>query len=422
MKTFFRGLCFVLGLWALFGAAHAQDNDLSWTRIDSSGAARIRLYFFWSASCPHCQEAKPFIEALPRRHDWITLESREVSRDADNARRLKVMTDALGQEAGVPAFFFCGEAHIGWHANDTTGADLEKALVDCHQRYLAGRAINRPADVQATRIALPWGRTLDAARLSLPVLTLLLAGLDAFNPCAFFVLLFVLSMMAHQKSRTHMLIVGGLFVACSGLMYFAFMAAWLNVFQLLGQLAGVTLAAGAVAVVVGTLNVKDFFAFKQGVSLSISESGRQDIFRRARAVLSAEHLPTMLGATALLAIAANFYELLCTAGFPLVYTRLLTLHETGLAARYGYLALYNLIYVLPLAAIVIVFARTLGAKKLDERQGRLLKLMSGLMMLELGILLLVAPERSADVALNLAMICAAVGTTAIAAQLTRKRA
>jgi hypothetical protein len=203
-------------------------------------------------------------------------------------------------------------------------------------------------------------------------------------------------------------------------MYFAFMAAWLNLFLLLGQLAWVTLAAGLVAVVIGAVNVKDFFAFGQGVSLSISDSGQarhlpprpRDRARRRQAAGDARRhgVPR---------VAANFYELLCTAGFPMVFTRLLTLHETGGAARYGYLALYNLIYVLPLVAIVVVFARTLGARKLGEREGRLLKLLSGLMMLELGALLLVAPERTSDVTLTLAMIAVALGATWVAARGTR---
>lgn len=232
---------------------------------------------------------------------------------------------------------------------------------------------------------------MDTASLSLPVLTLVLAGLDAFNPCAFFVLLFLLSMMAHQKSRKRMLLIGGIFVLISGVMYFAFMAAWLNVFQLFGHLAWVTMAAGALAVFVGTVNIKDFFLFEKGITLSIPESKKPDIFRRARIILNAENLTAMLAATIFLAIAANFYGLLCTAGFPMVYTRMLTLADISPAERYGYLAAYNLVYVLPLALIVAVFARTLGARKLTEREGRLLKLMSGLMMLGLGSLLLLSP-------------------------------
>jgi hypothetical protein len=179
----------------------------------------------------------------------------------------------------------------------------------------------------ATIIDLPLVGAVDPGSLSLPMLTLVLAGLDAFNPCAFFVLLFLLSMMAHQKSRARMLAIGGVFVTISGLMYFAFMATWLNVFQLFGHLAWVTLAAGALAVFVGAVNVKDFFWFEKGLTLSIPESKKPDIFRRTRAILAADRLPAMLAATVVLAIAANFYELLCTAGFPMVYTRLLTLAE-----------------------------------------------------------------------------------------------
>lgn len=410
----------LLILLSFFVLWPASASDPAWIARAADGTVQIRLYYFWSAACPHCIEARPHVEALPQRHAWIALESRELSRSADNARMYQELVQRLGQEAAVPAFLFCGELRVGWESPETTGADLERALEACRGRLLAGEELAKPMPTIASgRIGLPWGGSLDAANLSLPVLTILLAALDAFNPCAFFVLLFLLSMMAHQKNRTRMLVVGGIFVGFSGLMYFAFMAAWLNFFQLIGQLAWVTLIAGIVAVVMGILNVKDFFAFKQGPSLSISDGGRQDIFRRARIVLTAERLPAMVAATALLAIAANFYELLCTAGFPMVFTRLLTLHETGVAERYAYLALYNVIYVIPLAAIVTAFAFTLGARKLDERQGRLLKLLSGLMMLELGVVLLLAPERSGDVLLTLGMIAVALAATWLAARRTR---
>lgn len=413
-----RSLLVLLCLVGWASAAAAEDD--AWIRPDAAGAPQVQFYFFWSLTCPHCQEARPHIEALAQQLPWLQLHSLELTREPGNLREFLRLTRLMRQEAGVPAFVFCGEMRVGWVSAQTTGAELERALTACHQRVLAGGpAAPLGATAEAERIRVPGLGDVDAARFSLPVLTLLLAGLDAFNPCAFFVLLFLLSMMAHQNSRGRMLAVGGIFVLFSGLMYFAFMAAWLNVFQLLGQLAWVTAAAGIVAVLVGALNVKDFFAFKQGPSLSISEAGRQNIFRRTRAILAAERLAPMLAATALLAVAANFYELLCTAGLPMVFTRMLTLAEPSGAARYGYLALYNVIYVLPLAAIVAVFARTLGVRKLDERQGRLLKLLSGIMMLGLGALLLVAPERIASLRTGAALIAVAGIATWVAARCRR---
>jgi cytochrome c biogenesis protein CcdA len=127
----------------------------------------------------------------------------------------------------------------------------------------------------------------------------------------------------------------------------------------------------------------------------------------------------MLAATVLLAVAANFYELLCTAGFPMVYTRVLTMQVANPAKHLLYLALYNLIYILPLLLIVLAFARTLGARKLSEREGRLLKLLSGLMMLGLGILLLVAPEKLSNLSVALGLMLAAAALTWLAARLTR---
>ena len=411
----------LLSLAAL--CAYADDARIA-TAPD--GQSQVQLYFFWSLTCPHCTAAHPHVLAIPDQRPWVRLHELEVSRNDGNARQFEAAVAQGGPqartEAGVPAFVFCGEMHFGWDTPEGMGNFLLQRLDACRARSLTGvPPVAAQAQATAGQIDIPLLGRFDAASLSLPALTLVLAGLDAFNPCAFFVLLFLLSMMAHQKSRARMLLIGGVFVAISGLMYFAFMAAWLSVFQIFGHLAWVTLAAGALAVFVGLVNVKDFFWFEQGLSLSIPESRKPDIFRRARAILNAEHLPAMLAATIFLAIAANFYELLCTAGFPMVYTRLLTLADLPSAGRYAYLAAYNLIYVLPLAAIVMFFARTLGARKLTEREGRLLKLMSGLMMLELGVLLLLAPERVSQVGIAFGLMALAVAITWIAAKIAQDK-
>ena len=418
LRRKFASLLAVLLAFA-FPACAAEDP---WLLPGPDGKPQVRLYFFWSLTCPHCETARPFVETIPTRRPWVALHSLELSRHPENAVMYRDLVRSIGQDAGVPGFLVCGELRVGWHRDETTGAELERALDACHGRVLVGQPAAATAPVVPQRIELPFVGTVAADSLSLPVLTLALASLDAFNPCAFFVLLFLLSMLVHQKSRPRMLLIGGTFVLCSGLMYFAFMAAWLNVFQLIGHLAWVTLAAGLIAVLVGVLNVKDFFAFKHGPTLSIPESGRADIVRRARGLLIADSLPAMMAATVFLAIAANFYELLCTAGFPMVYTRLLTLTEPSMTMRYLYLGLYNLIYVVPMVIILALFVRTLGARRLSEREGRLLKLLSGIMMLELGVLLFVAPNLTSSAAVGVALIVAAIAITWLGARWSAKSA
>ena len=397
----------------LAGRSLAADGDQTpWTERGTDGETQVHLYFFWSENCPHCLAAHPFIEAIPQQRPWVILHALEVSGSEENARHFIDMTERLGQRAeAVPTLIACGWLEVGWQDEASSGARLLAVLDACR----AGKA---PAAAEP-ELELPLFGRIDPGSLSLPLFTVAIAALDAFNPCAFFVLLFLLSLLAHQKNRRRMLLIGGIFVATSGLMYFAFMAAWLNVFQLLGALGWITLAAGLLAIAVGLINIKDFFAFAHGPSLSIPESAKPGIYRRARAVLQSGSTGTMLGATVLLAVAANFYELLCTAGFPMVYTRLLTLAEPSTATRYAWLALYNLVYVLPLLLIVLAFVGTLSAHKLSEREGRLLKLLSGTMMLELGLLLTFAPAALNSLAVTALLLGVALAVTAIAARLTR---
>ncbi|MEW5769269.1 MAG: hypothetical protein AB1831_02785 [Pseudomonadota bacterium] len=408
-------LAWLLALCLAWPAGAHAATPYPWVERDAAGAAQVHLYFFWSARCPHCLEARPYIEALPARHPWLRLHSLEISVSPDNLRLYVDMAAGLGEEArSVPALLYCGEMRVGWDAVETSGADLLAGLLACRERGAPAPQAGTPP------LRLPLVGEIDPDDLSLPTLTVAIAALDAFNPCAFFVLLFLLSLLAHQQDRRRMLLIGGVFVACSGLMYFAFMAAWLGLFRVMGGLPWVTAGAGGLAVLFGLINVKDFFAFRRGVSLSIPEARKADIFRRGRAVLGAGSLPAMLAATLLLAVAANLYELLCTAGLPMIYTRLLTLREADTAQHYLYLALYNVVYVLPLLAIVIAFVRTLGAHRLTEREGRLLKLLSGLMMLGLGLLLLVAPQRLDSPPVAFALLAGAVGLTWAAARLTRE--
>jgi hypothetical protein len=253
------------------------------------------------------------------------------------------------------------------------------------------------------------------------VLTVAIGFLDGFNPCAFFVLLTLLGLLLHVRSRGRILLVGGIFVLFSGLVYFLFMAAWLNVFLVAGQVAAVTKAAGVVALVIALINIKDYFLFKRGVSLSIPDSAKPRLFERMRRLIAETALAPVILGTVVLAAAANLYELFCTAGFPMVYTRILTLHRLPKAGYYLYLALYNLVYVVPLAAIVLLFAATLGARKLSELQGRVLKLLSGTMMLGLGLALLLRPEALGSVAAGAWLLAGSIAVTALVVAATRGR-
>ena len=363
---------------------------------------QVEVFFFWSHYCPHCLEAKPFMEGLAQRHSWLKLHSHDLIDNQANVNLYVKLAQQLNVTPNaVPAFIFCRQIQLGFDSAATTGKELESKLLACYQSQQPKPEVEESFDIPLL------GKT-HYQDFSLPVFTLIIATLDAINPCAFFVLFFLLSLIVHTRKRWRIAVIGATFVVFSGLMYFAFMTAWLNLFLLTKELTVITAVAGLVAVIIGIINIKDYFFFKQGVSLSIADSAKPKLFQRMRNITQSDNLPAMLGATVVLAIVANSYELLCTAGLPMVYTRVLTLHHLSNAQYYLYLALYNVVYVLPLLLIVTLFTLTMGSKKLSEREGRLLKLLSGCMMFALGIILLVAPNLLTNMQASVGVIVVSV--------------
>lgn len=340
----------------------------------------VTVTVFWSKSCAHCHDALGYINKLEKEYSWIKLEKFEISVSNNNAKLYDEMAQRLGQKGQfVPGIFICDQMIIGFSG----GEDIRQAALNCFKGQ---------ENKKATSIEIPFFGKVETSKLSLPVLTIILAGMDAFNPCAFFVLLFLLSLMVHARSKGRMLLVGGVFIFFSGLIYFLFMAAWLNLFMVIGHIKWVTTVAGVIALTVASLNIKDFFWFKKGISLSISDKAKPELFKRMRNLISSDSLGMVLLSTVTLAIVANSYELLCTAGFPMVYTRALTLKDISVSDYYLYLLAYNIIYVIPLMVIVLIFTFTLGGRKLSEKEGQFLKLLSGCLMLSMGIILLINPS------------------------------
>ncbi len=380
------------------------------------------LYLFWGNGCPHCEKEKEFLKNLKQRYPGLQIKDYEVWYNRENAAFFKKVVNAVKiKAAAVPLTLVNGKFFVGF--SEQTGKGIEEAVKYCaaHGCRDTIEIINELSLQEEQKILkLPLLGQVDATKISLPVFTVIIGALDSFNPCAFFVLLFLLSLLVHAKSRKRMFLIGGIFVFFSGFVYFLFMAAWLNIFLIIGQLLVITTAAGLIALAVALINIKDFFLFKKGVSLAIPEKSKPRLFERMRNLLKSPSLPAMIGGTIVLAITANAYELLCTAGFPMVYTRILTLHNLPMLQYYMYLVLYNIVYVMPLAAIVIAITLTLGAKKLTEWQGRKLKLISGVMMFSLALVLLISPAYLNNALAAIALLAASLAASGVIIILAKK--
>ncbi|MCD6313041.1 MAG: hypothetical protein J7L79_04450 [Thaumarchaeota archaeon] len=243
--------------------------------------------------------------------------------------------------------------------------------------------------------------------------TFMMAGMDSINPCAFYILTFLLSIMIYARDRMRILVVGGIFVFFSGFCYFLFMAAWLNVFQLLSGFKPIVWAVMIFVIVAGALNIKDYFKHEVGPSLGASERKLTRIGRSARRLLEAKSIAGLALSAAVLAFTVNLYELLCTAGFPLIYTSVLSSLGLMPIAYYLYLILYNVIYVLPLLAVVLIFAYTLGRMRLSGMWAKRIKLISGYLMIALALSILIEPWALAILETTLQLLAIPLAASAL---------
>jgi glutaredoxin len=340
---------------------------------------------FVRVGCPHCEAAKAFLDDLHRERPELRIAFSDVAGDESARQRLATLLRDRGiTSIGVPTFLIGTELIVGFRSADTTGVAI-RSLLDRNAQAVTSYPLVESIETR-------WFGRLRVRDLGLPLFTVVIGLLDGFNPCAMWVLLFLLSLLVNLHDRRKMALIAGTFVLVSGLLYFAFMAAWLNVFLAIGLSRAAQIALGGIAFFIGAINVKEFFAWRRGPSLAIPDSAKPGLYARVRRILQAENLAGALAGIVILAGLVNMIELLCTAGFPAVYTQILTLQQLPMWEYYWYLGLYNLAYILDDSLMVTIAVVTLSRKQLQERAGRWLKLTGGLVMAGLGVVLLLQPN------------------------------
>jgi hypothetical protein len=245
---------------------------------------------------------------------------------------------------------------------------------------------------QPETVSLPVFGTIRLADFSLPALAMLLGLADGFNPCAMWALLYLLSLLVSLRDRRKIWLLVGSFVLASGVLYFLFMTAWLNVFLLLGYLRPLTLAIGAGAVVIGVADLRAFVLTRGAPVCPVGSAGfkKRTMGRMERLVAAPLSLVSFLGVVAL-AFTVNAIEFACSAGLPAIFTHTLSLRQLSVSRYYGYILLYDFFFMLDDLLIFSLAAFTLRTTMAGGyvRYG---KLAGGLVLIGLGLVMLLAPE------------------------------
>lgn len=371
----------------------------------AASAEAATVYVFWGDGCPHCAKLEEFLERTLPRYPQAEVKRFEVWSNADNAKLLqKVASHLEVRGGGVPFTVIGDEAFIGY-ATGLSDAKITERLSFCLAngcpdetgKLIAGELAPPPPSGATSSptaapliLDLPWLGPTNLARFSLPLITIILGGLDGFNPCAMWALLFLISLLLGMKDRRRMWLLGVTFIVTSALVYFLFLAAWLNIIQFLGYAWWLRVGIGLVALIGGGYSLHRGSQQKV-VCVVATDNRRQEFFERLKQLAQSRGLPLALLGVILLASAVNTVELLCSAGLPAVYTQVLALNPLPTWQYYGYLLLYIFFFMLDDLVVFFIAMTTLRFATGSSRYTRWSNLIGGTLMVLIGLALLFRP-------------------------------
>lgn len=365
----------------------------------------VFIYMFWGDTCPVCARAKPFLEGLAEKYEGVELRFYEIYSNEPNRAIFEKMAAKYGFEPRAVPTIFIGDFNVVGF-NDEIAGQIERTVQNCLANgcpdagagVISAAAEPEPAvepndPLQTHRIKLPLIGTVNLENQSLFVATLLISFVDGFNPCSLWVLSMLLALTIHTGSRRKVVWIGLVFLTVTALIYALFIAGLFSVLKIISFVGWIQALVALVAAFFAIVNIKDYFFYKEGISFTISDEKRPGIIKRLRAVMDAsQSFWGLTGATIVLAAGVSLVEFSCTAGFPVLWTNLLTAQNVTVGIFILLLVLYMLIYQLDELVVFFGAVATLRASRLQEKQGRILKLIGGVLMLTLAVVMIVNPE------------------------------
>jgi len=348
----------------------------------------VEIDFFYSAICPICEKEKEFLKELEKKYPEIEIKEYEVLYYPENQKILNEFYEKYKvpeREKGfVPVTFTPTEYFVGF--NEKIGKDIERCIREC--------LIGEEEKPVPQKIKIPIFGEIDISKMSLPALTITLGALDGLNPCAMWILLFLIALLINTRSRKRMWLVGGTFIAASGIVYYLILSAWLNLFLAIGYVNLTRILIGAFALGVGIWQIKNFITYHPAVCKVLGLRARieRELKEKTEKIVDSPFTLAMIGGLIILALGVNLVEFFCSAGLPAIYTRILALNPLSTLSYYLYLLLYTFIFMLDDLIIFSLAIITLTRIGFTEKYNYWATLVGGLLIFTLGILLIFKPE------------------------------
>lgn len=391
----------------------------------------INIHLFYGNGCPHCAAEEEFLSDYLKDRTDVKLYKYEIWYDSHNQELLSKVQKEMGttNKNGVP-FTVIGKKTIVGYADGVTDEQIKDAInyyLNNDYRDYAGEITGKvkkaevkeditkdesktedkkenkmekaddtkDSDQTDENVTVPVLGKINAKKVSLPILAVVLGLVDGFNPCAMWILIFLITMLFNMKDRKKMWILGLTFILTSGIVYLMFMLAWLNLATFISKIAFIRLLIAVIALVVGLINVYKYIdSLKkkdEGCDL-VDKKDRKKIMEKIISITHEKKFIIALLGIMVLAASVNIIELMCSIGIPLLFTQILAMNNLSTFSYMIYMFIYIFFFLIDDIVIFVISMVTLKVTGLSTKYTKYSHLIGGIIMLIIGLLLIIKPE------------------------------
>lgn len=382
------------------------------TNVNAKETDNLTLYVFKGDGCPHCKAEIDYLDTIKDKYTNLEIKEYEVWYDDDNASLLtKVESYFNIKRSGVPTTIIGNTVIQGYQNESSTGKKIERAInfyeendyKDIVKEIKDGTAIKNTKKTdkfqeeetkldKETSVKAPIVGNVNLKDVSLLTSAIILGLIDGFNPCAMWILLFLISALIGMKDRKRMWTLGLTFLITSGLVYMLIMLSWISIAVKITTIVWIRNIIAIIALIGAILNLKSFIKSKNSGCEIVDSKKRKNIFSKIKKFTSEKSFILAFFGIIGLAISVNLVELACSAGLPLIFTELLAINNVSGFIKFIYIGIYIIFFLIDDIIVFTISMYTMKATGISTKYGKYSHLIGGLIMLLIGLLLIIKPE------------------------------
>lgn len=372
--------------------------------IQVLGNENVNVYVFERYDCPHCHDALNYLQELKQNGEKITIYDYEITKESNayNRKLFNMACEELNINiSSVPLIIIGTDHFVGF--NDSKKETILKTIhfyQENDYKDVVGIKIgvvdenNNPVIKYEEKdyfVDTIFGR-INLKNLSLPIITIIIGLVDGFNPCAMWILLFLITMLFNMKDKRKMWILGLTFIGTSGFIYFLFMMAWLNVNTYLNSIHTFQIIISIFATIFGIINIYHYFKEKkEDGCVVIKKEKRRFVFDKIKKIVSNKSFALAIIGIIILATIVNLIELLCSLGLPVMYTEILSLNELSNNQYLRYIFLYIVFFLIDDIIVFAISMITLKSTAISTKYNKYSHLIGGIIMIIIGLIMFFKP-------------------------------